>query len=281
MANLRTNINTKKLFRKMLTNEVMPDNNTFAVVDESTGDLIVSDEIQTELKNITADRTEIYNDKALFDQNKYFIKTIEDLRDDMEHLHTYIKTSFGTASDSARRSVSNSLNSTATNTAATSKALKDVNDRIDTVLQGADVSYDTLKEISDQVESNISGLATKLNKSGGTLSGALNVTADISTTTSFSIGNKVVIDSTAKIDASSIKNVPSSWTALRGVSDSVASTSTTTAASSKAVKTAYDKANHSHPYSTASDLTAVRFDKGSLYFTVKGTEYEVKLIKLI
>lgn len=36
----------------------------------------------------------------------------------------------------------------------------------------------------------------------------------------------------------------------RGISDSVSSTDTGTSASSKAVKTAYDKANHGHPYNT-------------------------------
>lgn len=36
----------------------------------------------------------------------------------------------------------------------------------------------------------------------------------------------------------------------RGISDSVSSTDTGISASSKAVKTAYDKANHGHPYNT-------------------------------
>jgi len=324
MSVLRNKINTKKLFRAhLVTDAAIPDEDS-AVLDSKTGELIINDTIKAELDAIGDDRTEIYNDPALFTQNKFFIKFIEDLREDMEHLHAYVKDSFGMTSSDARRAVSSSLTSTSTSNAATSKAVKDVNDRIDTILAGANVSYDTLKEISDQGGAAIAGLATKLNKSGGTMTGSLvleattptlqfNGTSDASVDMAvkadpeslvfyepedgdkvhfkiiddggvdaplgYKVEGTVVIGSDAMIDANRIKNVPSSWTALRTLSNSITSTSTTVGASSKAVSTLNTKINDLS-YSTASTLTNVTFNNGSLYFTVSGTEYEVKLIKL-
>jgi hypothetical protein len=83
----------------------------------------------------------------------------------------------------------------------------------------------------------------------------------------YKVGTTSVIESDAKIDANKIKNVPASWligdtdtNTWRSISDSVTSTSTSVSASSKAVKTAYDKANHSHNYLPSS---GGRIDNGT------------------
>ena len=87
---------------------------------------------------------------------------------------------------------------------------------------------------------------------------------------SIGIYNKhVVIETDGYIDANKIKNVPAAWLIGEGtytlpssviheseLSSSTSSTSTTVAANSKAVKTAYDKGNHSHSYVPLSNGTA-------------------------
>ena len=94
--------------------------------------------------------------------------------------------------------------------------------------------------------------------SGGTVTGEVTIKDELKLTSTTSqlaqliVNGVTVVNYAGNIHSDRITNVPSSWTAndntWRSISDSTSSTSTTVSASSKAVKAAYDKGNHSHDY---------------------------------
>jgi len=92
MANINDNIRGKKLFKE--------GSSGADAVKGSDGEVTVSKEKSDELSALT-DISEVFNDEALYQSNKFLLKQIEDLRQDVEELHSFIKSAFGKDSSSA------------------------------------------------------------------------------------------------------------------------------------------------------------------------------------
>ena len=92
MANINDNIRGKKLFKSGSSEQ--------EAVKGGDGEITISSEKATELNNLT-DISEIYNDEALFQSNKFLLRQLEDLRLDMEELHAFVKAAFGKDSSAA------------------------------------------------------------------------------------------------------------------------------------------------------------------------------------
>jgi len=92
MANINNNIRGKKLFKS-------GSSGAFASKG-ADGEVTVSSERATELNSLN-DISPIFNDDALYQNNKFLLKQIEDLRLDVEELHAFIKDAFGKDSSSA------------------------------------------------------------------------------------------------------------------------------------------------------------------------------------
>ena len=92
MANINDNIRGKKLFKEGSSKQ-------FASVD-GNGEVTVSKEISDDLSSLT-DISNVFNDDGLYQVNRFLLKQIEDLRQDVEELHAFIKDAFGTSSSSA------------------------------------------------------------------------------------------------------------------------------------------------------------------------------------
>jgi len=86
MGNINENIRGKKLFKEGSSGQ--------KAVKGSDGKITVSKEIFNDLQALT-DISEVYNDDGLYQQNRFLLKQIEDLREDVEELHTFIKAAFG------------------------------------------------------------------------------------------------------------------------------------------------------------------------------------------
>jgi hypothetical protein len=91
MANINDNIRSKKLYTS---------GDTTRAFKNSNGEVIVPSKVASKINEIT-DFTEIYNDELLLENTKYFLKEIENMRQDIEELHTFIKDAFGKDSSSA------------------------------------------------------------------------------------------------------------------------------------------------------------------------------------
>ena len=89
MASINSNIRGKKLFKSGSSGQ--------AASKGGDGEITVSSEKATELNGLT-DISEIFNDEALYQSNKFLLKQIEDLRLDVEELHAFIKDFMGTSS---------------------------------------------------------------------------------------------------------------------------------------------------------------------------------------
>tara|TARA_Y100001973_G_C5163678_1_gene314887 strand:+ start:256 stop:612 length:357 start_codon:yes stop_codon:yes gene_type:complete len=63
----------------------------------ATGIVAIPSEKFDDLEGIT-DISQIYNDEALYQSNRILLKQIEDLRQDVEELHAFIKDFMGTSS---------------------------------------------------------------------------------------------------------------------------------------------------------------------------------------
>ena len=92
MANINDNIRGKKLFKQGSSRQ--------KAVKGSDGEVTVAKEITDELASLT-DISVLFNDDGLYQYNKFLIKQIEDLREDVEELHAFIKDAFGKDSSSA------------------------------------------------------------------------------------------------------------------------------------------------------------------------------------
>ena len=89
MASINSKIRGKKLFKAGSSDQ--------AATKGGDGEITVSSEKATELNSLT-DISEIFNDEALYQSNKFLLKQIEDLRLDLEELHTFVKDFMGTSS---------------------------------------------------------------------------------------------------------------------------------------------------------------------------------------
>lgn len=92
MANLNDNIRGKKLFKEGSSKQLASKG--------SDGEITVSKEISDDLASLT-DISNVFNDDGLYQVNRFLIKQIEDLREDVEELHAFIKDAFGKNSSSA------------------------------------------------------------------------------------------------------------------------------------------------------------------------------------
>ena len=92
MANINDNIRGKKLFKSGSSKQ--------RAVKGSDGEITVSSEVATDLASLT-DMSDLFNDDGLYQYNRFLIKQIEDLREDVEELHAFIKDAFGKNSATA------------------------------------------------------------------------------------------------------------------------------------------------------------------------------------
>ena len=92
MANINDNIRGKKLFKEGSSKQ--------QAVKGSDGEYTVSKEISDDLTSLT-DISDLFNDDAIYQTNKFLLKQVEDLRQDVEELHAFIKDAFGKDSTSA------------------------------------------------------------------------------------------------------------------------------------------------------------------------------------
>lgn len=92
MASINDKIRGKKLFKQGSSRQ--------QAVKGSDGEVTVAREITDELASLT-DISVLFNDDGLYQYNKFLVKQIEDLREDVEELHAFIKDAFGKDSSSA------------------------------------------------------------------------------------------------------------------------------------------------------------------------------------
>ena len=92
MATINSSIRGKKLFKQGSSGQVASKG--------GDGEITVSKEISDELTALT-DISDLFNDNGVYQTNKFLLKQVEDLRLDVEELHTFIKDAFGSDSTSA------------------------------------------------------------------------------------------------------------------------------------------------------------------------------------
>jgi len=91
MANINDNIRTKKLYKSGDTSKAYKDSN---------GEIVVPSSVASEIAAVS-DITELLNDHDNYSKSIYLLKEIENIRLDLEELHTFIKNAFGKDSTSA------------------------------------------------------------------------------------------------------------------------------------------------------------------------------------
>ena len=91
MANINDNIRTKKLYKS---------GNTSRAFKDSNGEIVVPSSVASEIAAVS-DITELLNDHDNYSKSIYLLKEIENIRLDLEELHTFIKNAFGKDSRSA------------------------------------------------------------------------------------------------------------------------------------------------------------------------------------
>jgi len=92
MGLLNENIRSKKLYKEGSEGQ--------EATKDSNGEIVISKEKAAELDSLN-DISELFNDDGLYQANKFLLKQVEDLRTDVEELHTFIKDAFGKDSTSA------------------------------------------------------------------------------------------------------------------------------------------------------------------------------------
>ena len=91
MANINDNIRTKKLYKS---------GDTVRAYKDSNGEIVVPSKIAADIASIS-DITDVINDGANYENTKYFLKEIENIRQDLEEVHAFIKDAFGKDSSNA------------------------------------------------------------------------------------------------------------------------------------------------------------------------------------
>lgn len=92
MANINENIRGKKLYKEGSEGQDASKN--------AAGEIVISKEKSEELNNLN-NISDLFNDDAVYQTNKFLLKQVEDLRQDVEELHAFIKDAFGKDSSSA------------------------------------------------------------------------------------------------------------------------------------------------------------------------------------
>lgn len=91
MANINDNIRSKKLYKS---------GNTTRAYKDANGEIVVPSEVASEIASVS-DITELLNDHDNYTRSVYLLKEIENIRQDVEELHAFIKDAFGKDSSSA------------------------------------------------------------------------------------------------------------------------------------------------------------------------------------
>lgn len=91
MANINDNIRSKKLYKS---------GNTTKAYKDSSGEIVVPSEVALEISAVS-DITELLNDHDNYSKSIYLLKEIENIRQDLEELHAFIKDAFGKDSATA------------------------------------------------------------------------------------------------------------------------------------------------------------------------------------
>jgi len=92
MANINETIRGKKLYKEGSEGQEASKN--------ASGEIVVSKEKSEELNTLN-DISDLFNDDAVYQTNKFLLKQVEDLRQDVEELHAFIKDAFGKDSTTA------------------------------------------------------------------------------------------------------------------------------------------------------------------------------------
>jgi hypothetical protein len=91
MANINDNIRSKKLYKS---------GNTTRAYKDSSGEIVVPSSVASEIAAVS-DITELLNDHDNYTKSIYLLKEIENMRQDIEELHAFIKDAFGKDSTTA------------------------------------------------------------------------------------------------------------------------------------------------------------------------------------
>jgi hypothetical protein len=91
MANINDNIRTKKLYKS---------GDTARAYKDSNGEIVVPSEVASEISAVS-DITELLNDHDNYSKSIYLLKEIENMRQDLEELHAFVKDAFGKDSSAA------------------------------------------------------------------------------------------------------------------------------------------------------------------------------------
>lgn len=92
MANIKDDIRGKKLYKEGSEGQ--------DAVKDVNGEMVISKEKAKEL-DVLNDISELFNDDGIYQVNKFLLKQVEDLRQDVEELHAFIKDAFGKDSSQA------------------------------------------------------------------------------------------------------------------------------------------------------------------------------------
>ena len=92
MANINETIRGKKLYKEGSEGQEASKN--------ASGEIVISKEKSEELNTLN-DISDLFNDDAVYQTNKFLLKQVEDLRQDVEELHAFIKDAFGKDSTTA------------------------------------------------------------------------------------------------------------------------------------------------------------------------------------
>lgn len=92
MANINDDIRGKKLYKEGAEGQ--------EAIQNDNGEIVISKEKAKEL-DVLNDISELFNDDGIYQANKFLLKQVEDLRQDVEELHAFIKDAFGKDSSSA------------------------------------------------------------------------------------------------------------------------------------------------------------------------------------
>jgi hypothetical protein len=91
MANINDKIRTKKLYKSGDTSRAYKDSN---------GEIVVPSKVASEIAAVS-DITELLNDHDNYTKSIYLLKEIENIRQDLEEIHAFIKNAFGRDSSQA------------------------------------------------------------------------------------------------------------------------------------------------------------------------------------
>jgi len=92
MANINDDIRGKKLYKEGAEGQ--------EAIKNDNGEIVISKEKAKEL-DVLNDISELFNDDGIYQANKFLLKQVENLRQDVEEIHAFIKAAFGKDSTTA------------------------------------------------------------------------------------------------------------------------------------------------------------------------------------